>query len=288
MKTFIVDTGKKKYKVKANNAEHAVKLIKKIDDEASQLQINDAGWFGLTIIELQDSSELTLTKLVKDVKKIVRYTVAEITNGRFDAGVLRLQVLVKDLMTNKFTWMEVPIAYRLSYDTLRKLRAEAEYKADKAQSEINAKLKQFAGKQIYKNNSIATDSFIDDEASQLQTVNALIEDEKAAVEAYNVALENLKGKIPDESYAAIEAIRDDENRHIENLQAVVNGTVTEKNLEDSVKDASLSVYHYKSPISGLQTIQIQKDGREIYSFTTAAEAIAFANKILSIAAKLPK
>lgn len=75
-----------------------------------------------------------------------------------------------------------------------------------------------------------------DEASALQTVNALLEDERAAVDAYNVALENLKGKIPDESYAAIEAIRNDENRHIENLQAVVNGNVTEKNLEDSVKD----------------------------------------------------
>lgn len=75
-----------------------------------------------------------------------------------------------------------------------------------------------------------------DEASALQTVNALLEDERAAVDAYNVALENLKGKIPDESYAAIEAIRNDENRHIENLQAVVNGTVTEKNLEDSMKD----------------------------------------------------
>lgn len=75
-----------------------------------------------------------------------------------------------------------------------------------------------------------------DEASPLQTVNALLEDERAAVDAYNVALENLKGKIPDESYAAIEAIRNDENRHIENLQAVVNGNVTEKNLADSVKD----------------------------------------------------
>lgn len=72
-----------------------------------------------------------------------------------------------------------------------------------------------------------------DEAAPLQTVNALIEDEKAAVEAYNVAIENLKGKIPDESMRAIIAIRDDENRHIENLQAVINGNVTEKNLEDS-------------------------------------------------------
>lgn len=75
-----------------------------------------------------------------------------------------------------------------------------------------------------------------DNASELDVVNALLEDERAAVAAYNIALENLKGKIPDESYAVIEVIRNDENRHIENLQAVVNGTVTEKNLEDSIKD----------------------------------------------------
>lgn len=77
---------------------------------------------------------------------------------------------------------------------------------------------------------------INDEASQLQTVNALIEDEKAAVEAYNIAIENLRGKIPDDSLQVLITTRDDENRHIENLQAVVNGTVTEKNLEDTVYD----------------------------------------------------
>jgi len=33
MKKFIVDTGKKKYSVKAKDAEHAVELVKKIDDE---------------------------------------------------------------------------------------------------------------------------------------------------------------------------------------------------------------------------------------------------------------
>lgn len=74
-----------------------------------------------------------------------------------------------------------------------------------------------------------------DDASKYATIMALIEDEKAAVEAYNVAIRNLEGQIPDESLQAIKAIRDDENRHIENLMAVVNGTVTEKNLEDSLR-----------------------------------------------------
>lgn len=98
-----------------------------------------------------------------------------------------------------------------------------------------------------------------DEASPLQTVNALLEDERAAVDAYNVALENLKGKIPDESYAAIEAIRNDENRHIENLQAVVNGNVTEKNLEDSVKDDINDYQQYiQAATRGLDTLKAKR------------------------------
>ena len=99
-----------------------------------------------------------------------------------------------------------------------------------------------------------------DEASPLQTVNALLEDERAAVDAYNVALENLKGKIPDESYVAIEAIRNDENRHIENLQAVVNGNVTEKNLEDSVKDEA---EHVSSNIKMMQSAAENKEWQRV-------------------------
>ena len=106
-----------------------------------------------------------------------------------------------------------------------------------------------------------------DEASPLQTVNALLEDERAAVDAYNVALENFKGKIPDESYAAIEAIRNDENRHIENLQAVVNGNVTEKNLEDSVKDANVEDL-LKQAIDALRKDEFQRAANLASNFIT--------------------
>lgn len=106
-----------------------------------------------------------------------------------------------------------------------------------------------------------------DETSPLQTVNALLEDERAAVDAYNVALENLKGKIPDESYAAIEAIRNDENRHIENLQAVVNGNVTEKNLEDSVKDANVEDL-LKQAIDALRKDEFQRAANLASNFIT--------------------
>lgn len=106
-----------------------------------------------------------------------------------------------------------------------------------------------------------------DEASPLQTVNSLLEDERAAVDAYNVALENLKGKIPDESYVAIEAIRNDENRHIENLQAVVNGNVTEKNLEDSVKDANVEDL-LKQAIDALRKDEFQRAANLASNFIT--------------------
>lgn len=106
-----------------------------------------------------------------------------------------------------------------------------------------------------------------DEASPLQTVNALLEDEKAAVDVYNVALENLKGKLPDESYRAIEAIRNDENRHIENLMAVVNGNVTEKNLEDSVKDDIDDYRQYvQAATRGLDALKAKRFGEALHKF----------------------
>ena len=121
-----------------------------------------------------------------------------------------------------------------------------------------------------------------DDASKYATIMALIEDEKAAVEAYNVAIRNLEGQIPDESLAAIKAIRDDENRHIENLMAVVNGTVTEKNLEDSVRDSyvELPLVLNQYEINALRKFwfNIEKTGREkdgypVYRLTGDREKI---------------
>lgn len=97
-----------------------------------------------------------------------------------------------------------------------------------------------------------------DDASALQVVNSLLEDERAAVDAYNVAIENLKGKIPEESMQAIIAIRDDENRHIENLQAVVNGNVTEKNLKDSLSESTIKNLHEVVDVLDMLTSKLDK------------------------------
>ena len=77
------------------------------------------------------------------------------------------------------------------------------------------------------------DSKLKDEACLATTLNALINDEKAAIDAYDVAIKNLEGKIDDTARQVLINIRDDERRHIENLYAILNGQVTEKNLEDS-------------------------------------------------------
>lgn len=77
------------------------------------------------------------------------------------------------------------------------------------------------------------DSRFRDEASSTTTINALIEDEKSATEAYNVAISNLKDKLDAKAIQVLTNIRNDERRHIENLYSILNGNITEKNLEDS-------------------------------------------------------
>ena len=82
---------------------------------------------------------------------------------------------------------------------------------------------------------------VHDEASLATSINALVNDEEAAIDAYNVAIKNLEGKIDDNAMQVLINIRDDERRHIENLYAILNNQVTEKNLEDSIKDAAPGV-----------------------------------------------
>lgn len=73
---------------------------------------------------------------------------------------------------------------------------------------------------------------IKDSVTVRDIIQSLVTEETSAISSYNVALETLKDHIPDEAYKAIKAIRDDEQRHVENLYAVLNGNVTPKNLEN--------------------------------------------------------
>lgn len=80
--------------------------------------------------------------------------------------------------------------------------------------------------------NLKKDSFQKDSLTVRDVIQSLINEETSAISSYNVALETLKDHIPDEAYEAIKAIRDDEQRHVENLYAVLNGNVTPKNLEN--------------------------------------------------------
>lgn len=71
-----------------------------------------------------------------------------------------------------------------------------------------------------------------DSVTVREVIESLVAEETSAIASYNVALETLKDHIPAEAYEAIKAIRDDEQRHVENLYAVLNGNVTPKNLEN--------------------------------------------------------
>ena len=73
---------------------------------------------------------------------------------------------------------------------------------------------------------------VKDSVTVREVIESLVAEETSAIASYNVALETLKDHIPAEAYEAIKAIRDDEQRHVENLYAVLNGDVTSKNLEN--------------------------------------------------------
>lgn len=127
-------------------------------------------------------------------------------------------------------------------------------------------LKQELEKRNYKNIMFSNNPynrynvFFRDEASSVTTINALVNDEKAAIDSYNVAIKNLEEKIDEKAMQVLINIRNDERRHIENLYSILNGQVTEKNLEDSaVRD---SKYYVGISTHGYTKEQAERDARK--------------------------
>lgn len=126
------------------------------------------------------------------------------------------------------------------------------------------------------------DSKVKDEAFDRSTIEALIADEQAATDAYNVAIANLEGKISEESIKVLQAIRDDELRHSENLNAILAGNVTEKNLEDSVNDAdpkqtvATIVAMLDDAKSAIQSEQYQRCGNLCFNIIQKLKATGLA------------
>lgn len=282
MKKFIVKIADKTYKVEANDAEHATKLVKTLvkdnikvgqrvkwdtTDAHGQkfagegIVIEAKNFAGMIVVKYDRTKYPEMyrapyngTAVVKESNARVIDSVKDSVNENdLEKAILKLP---KDALQEiAYPGLRGPVGspkYELQDDVINGAGFDALLKGNKSHPEAKRIIEELNDRHIKVKG--VTDSFRD-AASPLQTVNALLEDERAAVDAYNVALENLKGKIPDESYEAIEAIRNDENRHIENLQAVVNGNVTEKNLEDAVKN-NLDVYRsaIKEAVDELQKI----------------------------------
>lgn len=125
--------------------------------------------------------------------------------------------------------------------------------------------------------SIVYDSKVKDEANLPTTLQALVNDEEAAIKAYEVAIKNLEGKIDEDAKQVLINIMKDERRHVENLYAILNGQVTEKNLEDSIHDAFI--------VKADNAYIMESDRPEMTSlrkyaklFTSKKEAIDYARK----------
>ena len=127
---------------------------------------------------------------------------------------------------------------------------------------------------------------VHDEASLATTINALVNDEKAAIDAYNVAIKNLEGSIDDTSRQVLINIMKDERRHVENLYAILNGQVTEKNLEDSIHDAvkSPSAYVNTRLVKNMLPNDLMAEGlKNDYSFNDVLKNFdAISSQILDV------
>lgn len=95
--------------------------------------------------------------------------------------------------------------------------------------------KQFKVKATDYENAIAAVKAVSakDEATQLDVIQALVTDEQAAIAAYTNAIANLEGKVDPQYLEVLRNILKEENKHVENLQAIITGNVTAKNVEDA-------------------------------------------------------
>ena len=117
-----------------------------------------------------------------------------------------------------------------------------------------------------------------DEANLPTTIQALVNDEEAAIKAYEVAIKNLEGKIDEIQMQVLINIMKDERRHVENLYAILNGQVTEKNLEDSkIKDEVITIgnteYRLYSRYGSYHLDELKTNDR-VADFDSYSEAMA--------------
>lgn len=122
------------------------------------------------------------------------------------------------------------------------------------------------------------DSKAKDEANLPTTIQALVNDEEAAIKAYEVAIKNLESKIDETQMQVLINIMKDERRHVENLYAILNNNITEKNLEDSkIKDEIITIGNTKYRLYsryGSYHLDELKTNDRVADFDTYSEAMS--------------
>lgn len=275
MKKYIIkDSQGSKKTIYAENITHAIKLVdSRAKDEVSSAEIDEAidniadkygGFYSRTYDKVfKDLKAKYPTLKYEDVRRaIINY--AE-NSSSANAQLKAAKKYFSDSINDVDISFDKRIKKAVERGKLHEFAFNGLYAMKASKAEF-PELKQELEKRNYKNIMFSNNPynrynvFFRDEASSVTTINALVNDEKAAIDSYNVAIKNLEEKIDEKAMQVLINIRNDERRHIENLYSILNGQVTEKNLEDSaVRD---SKYYVGISTHGYTKEQAERDARK--------------------------
>lgn len=188
MKTFKVKHGNRTFKVFADSGVEAIEKVR---------AVADAGWFNNTTVTVKSANDVSLSLIVSTVKRVAGRFVKKIMNGKLRDMTLILQVYVKDNMTGRFNWMELPITFMLDFNAANKVRAQNEdYGVKKLLSEIIQKIKTFENRTIYEDKALVADSAVADaiDVKHYAKYGWNFADDRFAYDIFNEALEKCAGK----------------------------------------------------------------------------------------------
>lgn len=273
-KYTIKDSQGSKKTIYAENITHAIKLVdSRAKDEVSSAEIDEAidniadkygGFYSRTYDKVfKDLKAKYPTLKYEDVRRaIINY--AE-NSSSANAQLKAAKKYFSDSINDVDISFDKRIKKALERGKLHDFTFNGSYAMKASKAEF-PELKQELEKRNYKNIMFCNNPynrynvFFKDEASSVTTINALVNDEKAAIDSYDVAIKNLEEKLDEKAMQVLINIRNDERRHIENLYSILNGQVTEKNLEDSaVRD---SKYYVGISTHGYTKEQAERDARK--------------------------
>lgn len=239
MKKFIVKSDGRQFKVKATDYESAIKAVSlvkdsKVDEFLSAIYAKLGKYLKAVSSNSNSATFTTLGSRFPFIREMASKYGVEVRFGPEDTG--RFTLRLTDDIRNEITINGREYDKIQRNDIVRKYGLNVEFNlTNPFVRSAKAAVYVVSGPDANKLKKILGDS-VKDEANLPTTIQALVNDEEAAIKAYEVAIKNLEGKIDETQMQVLINIMKDERRHVENLYAILNGQVTEKNLEDSIHD----------------------------------------------------